>query len=377
MQKKLTLISEINLFSPKSILCLVHEKNSEKEDAHYEFGYLTSSINYIRKESGENDFCVESSRSVYDLFENRMLNNPTFQGFNGEVFQVATIGSPEYLEYFQGILGNDYTIDFDKPLFDKDDKEYDVKIVDNRDDGFHYRISNKDSYYQPLVNNQGIDVNGKMIITNFLIKDISALFQMQEGYLIMAEQSGPVFVSKNAYTKMIEANQDITVIGLKSDERYKMHSVLNIMYDNVVIDSIILNVDITDSEISKNRLVFEKMNRPESSDNVEYEEFETNSDIWDNSFDNDDNYHSDSGNIFLKRAEELLGGKIVFEPDFDEPSQWDDDVASTNEWEESLDEELEMELDLPDPIFDADENRIEKNIDDWDDEIELDDEEDK
>jgi len=147
-----------------------------------------------------------------------------------------------------------------------------------------------------------------------------------------------------------------------------MHPVLNIFYENEIVDTLLLNNELKDNKITRNRLVYTEL-FVNDDENIEYEVFETNSDAWDESFDFSESQDSEPDseeNIFLKAAEDILGAPIKFEADHDSPDSWDDDeeIISSS----SLEDEFLNNI--------KDENIKNKNDDDddhdeWDDEIDL------
>lgn len=366
MRRKLTLIADLERVLDNGIVCLLHENHTRKDtEPHYEFGYLSGAINYIRKETSEKELFVSSSRTVYDLLENKLLEQPAFQGFFGEIYHVANVGSPTYFDYFVGLLSEDYKIDFNMPMFDKNGKQLFLEDYNSNSD-FPFAI--KKEIGVDFVDEQGFNNRGQMVVSNFHIDEIKNLFTEEEGYLILGEGSGPIYLSKEAYERFNASTLEIESIGLKKEERYKIHPVLNVCYQDTVIDTLLLDNQLQENKLTSNRLVFNTLFR-DSDEEVEFESFETDSDIWDDSFDmtsNEGNFESDKENIFLKAAEEMLGAPITFEADYSIPDNWEEDEAIDNmDLEEDLIEDVKN-----DTITDNDEPE------DWDDEIDLDDEED-
>jgi len=160
MQKKLTLVSELDNILNNSLVCLVHENHVKEENPVYEFGYLTGSIDYIREETKEPNLMVSSTRTVYDIMENKLIEKPAYQGFYGEIFHIASVGSPRYFEYFSGLLSNDYTVDFDLPLFHISGKEVELESVEDINDDIVFTVRMRDGFAGTInVNNKGLDLN--------------------------------------------------------------------------------------------------------------------------------------------------------------------------------------------------------------------------
>ncbi len=374
MQRKITLISELNDVLNNGIVCLVHENHVKKDNPFYEFGYLTGSINYIRQETKEPELNVESERTVYDLMSNKLLETPAYQGFYGEIFHIANLGAPKYFDYFAKLLSDEYLVDFEQPLFHSDGREVFLESVSEENENLVFSVRIRDGFAGVVqVDRKGLDKNNNVVVSNFKLDEIKKLFQDDEGYLIIGEESGPIFLSKEAYNRFLNSKLSAESIGLNGGERYKMHPVLNVLYQDEIVDTLLLNNPLQDNKLTQERLVFTELFR-DKSEEIEYETFETNSDAWDQSFDEEDKHESNAENVFLKSAEEMLGAPITFEADYSEPDSWGedyDDIVDDSDTTESVDWEESLFDDIEDDIINQNKNN---DSDEWDDEIDLDEE---
>lgn len=318
MYKKITKIQDVNDFLKKGLVCLVQPKGEEC----YNFGYLTFNSNFI------------NTCSPFDILKEKEINVSTkmLSGFYGEIFSIATMRAPNYSEYLKSIEFEDLTINFADPLYLIDGFKH-VRLINVADTGeFPFDVLDDEEIIS--INEKGQDENGNWIVSNFKEDFVVSLFEEREGYIILSETAGPIYISKEKHQLINKLGAvDYSFLGVDMESDFKVFPVLQIIFDNEIVDTIILNTQ--EKPTSTATPIFE--------DSFSENDIEGLNDI------------EDDGDVFLDAA--LKNIRSIDE------NYEDMDIVFVDEDEDDNEEDWDTELSL-----DVDEQ---DDDDDWDDDIEL------
>lgn len=333
MIKKIELISELNKRINDSLICLVQDSVTEGKE-HYIYTYLTSNYNFILT---VNDSFVENDCSTLDLINKDFIDTPIFQGFYGEVFNVATISEPKYATYLSYFEKEHIEVDYSKPIYMiKNDDFHELTFIKEESDGMYAVSSEFGDLY--LLDLNGRDSEGDFLATNHNNESLSKIFEEESGYLFLGQVNGPKYMSQKA--KRIIKNY--TDIGYDENEYIQVLPVINFKIGNVLFDTIIVDGEREEVGVKVNRTKTDKykhLSVPKTIENEDSYEFEKS-------------IFEDIPKEFKKENRE---NTVNFEKDhelfFEDDVIWDEEIEIelfNNENEDDLDDldDLDEEIDL-------------------------------
>ncbi len=328
MIKKIELISELNKRINDSLICLVQDTVTEGKE-HYIYTYLTSNYNFSLT---INDSFVEGDCSTLDLINKDFIETPIFQGFYGEVFNVATISEPKYATYLSYFEKEKIEIDYLKPIYMiKNDDFYELTFIKEESDGM-YAVSTEfgDLY---LLDLNGRDNEGSFVATNHNNESLSKIFEEESGYLFLGQVNGPKYMSQKA-KKIIK---NYTDIGYDENEYIQILPVINFKIGTVLFDTIIVDGEREEVGVKINRTKTEKYKHLSVPKVIENE----------GSYNVDDSIFEDIPKEFNKGNREST---VSFEKDhelfFEEDIIWDEEIEIelfNDDDDDDLDEEIDLE----------------------------------
>lgn len=291
MLKKIELVNDVKLNN--GVYCFVafdeNDKNNkhfvtsnkefvsvdkEQNDSFFENGYNESSLyNILEKELYQNEYLenenVNNDFDEFDEFDapslafnaayltNGRFTTAILADFYGEIYKVASFGSPDYASYLQLFDFSNFKLDFNKTLylfpnleevvlkdvtFDEEKDEYSVSYFLNDE---------KDKYIVVDVDSQGFSLfNENLIFTNFSKNDLRNIFKEQEGYIYIGEKSGVSFVSNELVDNLNNGNISLDDVDFNvvKGEKYRILNVLIIYFKDQLIDLLVLNENEMDNQ---------------------------------------------------------------------------------------------------------------------------------
>lgn len=328
MLEKITKIKDIQEKLNDSILCLIQPKNEEC----YNFGYITRNSKFT-----ESFFGCSMCRTL-DILEKKILEEDSskkFSGFYGEVFKIASLKRPDYGLYLQELNFEKTVINFSHSLYSlvNDFCLVEVKEVIESDEYCYQLVDDTGEIF--YVNEFGRDRENNWIVSNYKESFFEEVFQEQEGYLYLTNQHGPLFVSKDVYNKFEHSDDILNFLNI-TDNHYEFFPVLNIIFDDEIVDTILLDTK-------------KKENTKQEPDYSNFHE-SLNPNIF-------EKYKDDSNDVY--ETAEII-----------DENNWEDlvEIADNEIKDESNDDDFDWddEVEIEDETIDDDFN--------WDDEIEIDEE---
>lgn len=357
MSRKITQIEDLKKLLPNCLICLRQEIRQGFLDLD-QYTYVTKnkdfSANYNVEISGD---------SLFDYIQNDKIDSPVFQGFYGEVFKIATIGSPKYHTYIRIFEEENIPVNYDLPIFLITSEGFKNVSFQKEENGSYIVFTD---YGDSLsLNEYGRNEKGEWLITNFNENNVQELFSEREGYLLLGQNNEPKLISNNVCSYLSDnkvREKVLKELGFFKNEYIKVLPVLNIYCHEAFLDTILLN---SNSNITfgakkeRNSLegyeLYSEDTTDEKSENPH--EIEISNDILlENIFEDDFVIDIDDSEF-----EEIEDVEIVVD-DFNKPIEieisneeiehfdLDEDIEIEIEEEITfnLDDEIEIELDLED-----------------------------
>lgn len=322
MYKKITNIEEVEHFLSKGIICLSQPVADEK----YTFGYLTGS-----------QYFAGVTSSPIDILKNEEINVPSkmLAGFYGEVFSIASLTAPNYSEYLKNIEFEDLSIDFNAAIYLIDGFDFVELNTEHEGTVSHPFVFIVDGEIV-CVNEKGRDENNEWIVSNYKQEFFENLFEENEGYVILSESNGPIYISKEKYNLINELGAiDLSVLGIDVESPFDIIPVIQISLEGDIFDTIMLNT---------------KEREPvHPTDESRFGYTDEDGDEYDSEGLSDEVFFNEESEFNWNNDDEEIDVVI---------SEMNDNVADEGDW----DQELSIELENDDELGD------------WDDEIDLEDE---
>jgi hypothetical protein len=236
MSRKITQIKDLKKLLPNCLICLRQELRQGFLDLD-QYTYVTTnkdfSASYNVEISGDN---------LFDYIQNDKITSPVFQGFYGEVFKIATIGSPKYHTYIRIFEEDNIPVNYNLPIFLITSEGFKSVSFQKEENGSYVVFTD---YGDSLsLDEYGRNENGEWLITNFNENNVQDLFSEREGYLLLGQNNEPKLISNNVYSYLSDnkvREKVLKELGFFKNEYIKVLPVLNIYCHEAFLDTILLN----------------------------------------------------------------------------------------------------------------------------------------
>ncbi|MBM24167.1 MAG: hypothetical protein CL760_00265 [Chloroflexi bacterium] len=236
MSRKITQIEDLKKLLPNCLICLRQEIRQGFLDLD-QYTYVTKNKDFAASYNAE-----ISGDNLFDFIQNDKITFPVFQGFYGEVFKIATIGSPKYHTYIRIFEEENIPVNYELPIFLITSEGFKNVSFQKEENGSYIVFTD---YGDSLsLNEYGRNEKGEWLITNFNENNVQELFSEREGYLLLGQNNEPKLISNNVYSYLSDnkvREKILKELGFFKNEYIKVLPVLNIYCHEAFLDTILLN----------------------------------------------------------------------------------------------------------------------------------------
>lgn len=275
MLGKTILVKEVKKALDNGIVCF----HSFDEKGENNYSFLTSNLNFIYKnskllrsdissssefedefdepftEDDFNEFNSEYEINNYDILANRNIEKIFLPAFFGETSVIASCKEPKYANYLKAFNLDDYTVNYDFPVY----KLCDFSLVE---EGDFIRYDNKGRLKNEYLSEY--DDESEFIVSNLNKNN----FLENDGYLYLGERTGSLFISSEKFNQLSDENS--SNYGIVKGEKHRVFKAFSIFLLDNLVDIIVLDLDEVKTNLTISLEPFDDIEEPfDEIDSVE------------------------------------------------------------------------------------------------------------